>query len=293
MITTLTTITMADQVQWRGGSRENSDNFTGAPREVTVDTTDWVLRVHDGLTPGGHKMMKVNNCLVVQTADKCNPDFPSCKVTANGDLHVKGDLTIDGTLDIGDVVIDLETHHVVLKNPGTYTADCNVPEGRNLRTQDEANKWFYEGIAILDRELCIIQGKVSDLEQDIEDLDGRVDEIDKDIVAIYKEIANLKQEAEDFEGAIKLLEIEIENNQAAIEENAKEIVAIKKDIEAILKRLDGLDDWITKHKLDEHTDVELGVPSEGDFFVYKNGKWTNQKKCFFECNSYIQSLASL
>lgn len=107
MITILTTITMADQVQWRGGSRENSDNFTGAPREVTVDTTDWILRVHDGLTPGGHKMMKVNDCLVVETADKCNPQHPACKVTVNGELHANGDLIMGPGADahLGDVYI--------------------------------------------------------------------------------------------------------------------------------------------------------------------------------------------
>lgn len=284
---------MADQLKLRGGSEDASNNFTGGAREVTVDTTDWTLRVHDGVTPGGHKLLKSGNCLVVETADKCNPDKPECQVTVNGDLDIKGDLTIEGALDIGNLVIDLETNHVVLKNPGDYTADCNVPEGKNLKTQAEANKWFYQGIAILDRELCTIQGKVSQLEQDVKDLDGRVDENEKDITAIYKEIANLKQEAEDFEGAVKLLEIEIEKNQEAIEENAKDIVAIKKDIETIFGRLDALDDWIKKHKLDEHTDVELGVPSEGDFFVYKNGKWTNEKKCFFECHTYIQSLTSL
>ena len=47
----------------RGGTREehltgNGTGFVGSKREVTVDTTDNRLRVHDGSTVGGHPLMK-------------------------------------------------------------------------------------------------------------------------------------------------------------------------------------------------------------------------------------------
>ena len=45
---------MAKQKQFRGGTSLEHDSFTGAAREVTVDTTDWRLRVHDGVTVGGN-----------------------------------------------------------------------------------------------------------------------------------------------------------------------------------------------------------------------------------------------
>lgn len=45
---------MAQRLQVRGGTQEQNDNFTGADRELTVDTTNWALRIHDGTTPGGH-----------------------------------------------------------------------------------------------------------------------------------------------------------------------------------------------------------------------------------------------
>ena len=45
---------MADQLQLRGAGETGSDAFTGAERELTVDVTNWNLRVHDGVTPGGH-----------------------------------------------------------------------------------------------------------------------------------------------------------------------------------------------------------------------------------------------
>ncbi|MEX0934479.1 MAG: DUF1566 domain-containing protein [Candidatus Saccharimonadales bacterium] len=45
---------MADQIQLRGGTEAENNAFTGAAREVTVDTTNNTLRVHDGTTAGGH-----------------------------------------------------------------------------------------------------------------------------------------------------------------------------------------------------------------------------------------------
>ena len=44
------------QVQLRGGSEIEHEEFIGANREVTVDTTNKTLRVHDGTTPGGNKL---------------------------------------------------------------------------------------------------------------------------------------------------------------------------------------------------------------------------------------------
>ncbi len=47
---------MPDQVQLRGGTESENDAFTGKQREVTVDTTNNTLRVHDNSTLGGHKL---------------------------------------------------------------------------------------------------------------------------------------------------------------------------------------------------------------------------------------------
>lgn len=45
---------MAQRLQVRGGTQAQNDDFTGADREITVDTTNWAIRIHDGTTPGGH-----------------------------------------------------------------------------------------------------------------------------------------------------------------------------------------------------------------------------------------------
>ena len=44
---------MATQVQLRRGTAAQNDAFTGAVGEVTVDTDNDTLRVHDGGTAGG------------------------------------------------------------------------------------------------------------------------------------------------------------------------------------------------------------------------------------------------
>ena len=44
---------MSIQVQLRGGTSSQNNGFTGAAREVTIDTTRQTLRVHDGITQGG------------------------------------------------------------------------------------------------------------------------------------------------------------------------------------------------------------------------------------------------
>lgn len=49
---------MADQVQFRGGSTAQHSTFTGASREITVDTDKKVVVVHDGATPGGIPMLR-------------------------------------------------------------------------------------------------------------------------------------------------------------------------------------------------------------------------------------------
>jgi hypothetical protein len=49
---------MATQVQRRGGSTSEHNTFTGAARELTIDTTKQTVVVHDGSTVGGHPLQK-------------------------------------------------------------------------------------------------------------------------------------------------------------------------------------------------------------------------------------------
>jgi hypothetical protein len=50
---------MAIQVQYRRGTGAENDIFTGALAEITIDTTNKTLRVHDGVTAGGSNIATV------------------------------------------------------------------------------------------------------------------------------------------------------------------------------------------------------------------------------------------
>ena len=51
---------MSKRIQLRRGTAVENDNFTGAVGEVTVDTTNKTLRVHDGATVGGTALVKAS-----------------------------------------------------------------------------------------------------------------------------------------------------------------------------------------------------------------------------------------
>ena len=50
---------MATQVQYRRGTQVQNDAFTGALGEMTIDTTNGTMRVHNGVTAGGSNIATV------------------------------------------------------------------------------------------------------------------------------------------------------------------------------------------------------------------------------------------
>lgn len=48
---------MTKEVQLVGGDAENQNVYVGPARELTVDTSNQELRLHDGVTPGGHRFL--------------------------------------------------------------------------------------------------------------------------------------------------------------------------------------------------------------------------------------------
>jgi len=54
---------MSRQIQLRRGSADAHQTFIGADGEVTVDTTNKTLRVHDGVTPGGSMLARAGESL--------------------------------------------------------------------------------------------------------------------------------------------------------------------------------------------------------------------------------------
>lgn len=67
---------MSRQIQIRRGTKNQHASFTGAIGEVTMDTTNNTLRVHDGVTVGGNEMLSrngffsyVTNCITEISQD--------------------------------------------------------------------------------------------------------------------------------------------------------------------------------------------------------------------------------
>lgn len=56
---------MTKEVQQVGGTRETQDLLTGVARQITVDTSNWELRLHDGVTPGGYRILNLDQLLNV------------------------------------------------------------------------------------------------------------------------------------------------------------------------------------------------------------------------------------
>lgn len=68
---------MARQIQLRRGTAAEHENFTGAEGEVTFDTTNHTLRVHDGTTPGGVALARQNEIPnVPSTAEIAHKTMP-------------------------------------------------------------------------------------------------------------------------------------------------------------------------------------------------------------------------
>lgn len=60
---------MSTKVQYRRGTAAQNDAYTGALAEITVDTTNSLLRVHDGVTAGGQALGFLNVPINSQSAD--------------------------------------------------------------------------------------------------------------------------------------------------------------------------------------------------------------------------------
>jgi len=83
---------MPTQVQFRRGTSVQNNSFIGAAGELSIDSDNNTIRVHDGSTSGGHAVAKrdlsnINNVGII---------------TATG-LVVSGNVSIGGTLTYEDV----------------------------------------------------------------------------------------------------------------------------------------------------------------------------------------------
>jgi hypothetical protein len=81
---------MPTQVQFRRGTAAQNNSFTGAAGELSINSDNNSLRVHDGTTDGGYELAK---------ADLSNTSGISSLSLQN--LNVTGISTLQGLLNVG------------------------------------------------------------------------------------------------------------------------------------------------------------------------------------------------
>ncbi len=82
---------MAIQIQLRKGTATEHNTFTGANGEVTVDTTNKTLRVHDGTTAGGTRLVTLTGGLIPTS------QLPDATTSAKGAVALNNTLTSTST----------------------------------------------------------------------------------------------------------------------------------------------------------------------------------------------------
>ena len=95
---------MAYAIQRRRGTSTEHNSFTGLVGEITIDTTNNTIRVHDGSTAGGHRLAKYSE---INTQENIE-DAVSGLLTAGSGISLAyddaaGTLTITNTTSAGDI----------------------------------------------------------------------------------------------------------------------------------------------------------------------------------------------
>ena len=97
---------MPDQLQLRGGTTTEHNSFTGALREVTVDTTKKTLVVHDGSTQGGTPLMKASGTIDGASVQLGTGGVSRFTIDNNGIVVNEGGASVDFRIE-GDNYINL------------------------------------------------------------------------------------------------------------------------------------------------------------------------------------------
>ena len=146
---------MSTQVQYRRGTNAQNAAFTGALAEITVDTTNGTLRVHDGITAGGSNIATVSyvtaqigalsaNSITNGTSSvaviasggniRANVAGSTVQTISAGLVAITGDLSVTGNATLsGNILGDR------IQN-GTTTIDIQTPNGNaNITVSGTSN----------------------------------------------------------------------------------------------------------------------------------------------------------
>ena len=84
---------MSKQWQLRRGTTAENDEFTGAQGELTMDTDTNALRIHDGVTQGGHMI----DCVVAWQVPTAENNYTWYRKYSSGWVEQGGVASTDGS----------------------------------------------------------------------------------------------------------------------------------------------------------------------------------------------------
>lgn len=126
---------MATQVQFRRGTSGQNDAFTGALAEITVDTTNSVIRVHNGATPGGIIGVSTTGTQTLTNKTLTSPTLSTPAVTGNitvtGNVMPASNLTynLGSTVTWWNVFYGKSVQAQYADLAENYTADAEYAPG--------------------------------------------------------------------------------------------------------------------------------------------------------------------
>jgi len=107
---------MPDQLQLRGGTTTEHNSFTGAAREVTVDTTKKTLVVHDGSQAGGTPLMKESGATAASSVQIGTGGVERFKITSSevvfNETSTDTDFRVEGNGDANLLFVNAGTDRV-------------------------------------------------------------------------------------------------------------------------------------------------------------------------------------
>lgn len=122
---------MAKQVQFRRGTAAENDAFTGAVGEITVDTTNKKIRVHDGSTAGGTAPGDLSSSDIGSTVQGYDADTAKTDVEQTFTAPQRGSIT---ALTSGSTItIDMDDNNffsVTLDTNATFANPSNITAGQ-------------------------------------------------------------------------------------------------------------------------------------------------------------------
>jgi len=146
---------MAKQVQFRRGTAAENDAFTGAVGEITVDTTNKQLRVHDGSTAGGTSAL--GSGAIGVSVQGYDADTAKTDVEQTFTAPQRGAIT--ALTSAATITIDLDNanfYSVTLDTNATFANPSNVTvgqagsifitqDGTGSRTASWGSQWKFAG----------------------------------------------------------------------------------------------------------------------------------------------------